>query len=94
MPKVTWLTPYADLWKREYEGEMPMGQAARALAPVRKDLGDVEALVRFEWYLRSTPAQYASVSRFASVHGRYAADAKPEVSAGGVRPLTMGRVIG
>jgi hypothetical protein len=92
--KVTWLTPYAEAWKKEYGGEMAYGQAARAFAPVRKELGDVEALVRWEWYLRTTPAQYASPTRFAQTHGQYAADYRaPVAEVQGRRPMTMGRVV-
>jgi hypothetical protein len=72
---------------------MSPGQAARALAPVVKAIGAEETAVRFQWYLRSTPVQYCSVSRFASTHGRYAADAQPEVELKGPRPATMGRVV-
>jgi hypothetical protein len=73
---------------------MPYGQAARALAPVRNEIGDTEALIRWEWYLRSTPAQYASPTRFAQVHGQYAAEYKAPVADNlGRRPMTMGRVV-
>ena len=93
--KVTWLTPFFDAWKKEYGGTLPAGQAARALAPLCKEIGADETLVRFEWYCRTTPGQYASVTKFAAVHGQYAANAqpKPELSEGGRRPLTMGRVV-
>ena len=92
---MNWLTPFADIWKKEYGGELPYGQAAKALAPVRKELGDAETLVRFEWYCRSTPGQYASPTRFAAVHGQYAADyrATTGIPETGRRPLTMGRVV-
>jgi hypothetical protein len=94
MSKITWLTPYFDAWKKEYGGEMSGGQAARALAPVRKEIGDTETLVRWEWYLRSTPAQYASPTKFAQIHGQYAPEFKPTVTENlGRRPLTMGRVV-
>lgn len=89
--KETWLTPYFDIWRAEYGGEMSGGKAAKALAPVVKELGDAETRVRFEWYCRSTPAQYASPTRFAQTHAAYAADVKPEIQ--GKRPLTMGRVL-
>jgi hypothetical protein len=92
--KATWLTPYLDIWKKEYGGDLAPGQAAKTLAPVRKALGDPEALVRWEWYCRSTPGQYASPSHFASRHEAYAPDAKPAVTNNlGRRPLTMGRVV-
>ena len=93
MSKQTWLSPFLDLWRDICGGEMAPGQAARALAPVVKAIGAEETRVRFEWYLRSTPTQYASVSRFAQTHGRYAADAQPEVEMKGLRPATMGRVV-
>lgn len=94
MAKITWLTPFADAWKTQNGGDMAYGQAARSLAPVIKEIGDVEALVRWEWYLRTTPAQYASPTRFAQTHGQYAADYKPLVVENlGRRPMTMGRVV-
>ena len=91
--KTTWLTPFLDLWREICQGEMPPGQAARALSPVVKLIGTDEAQIRWNWYLRSTPVQYASVSRFAQTHGRYAADAQPEIEMKGLRPATMGRVV-
>jgi len=91
--KQTWLTPYLDIWSELCGGDLAPGQAARALAPLHAKLGPEETLVRWTWYLRSTPVQYASVSRFASTHGRYAADAQPEVELKGPRPATMGRVV-
>lgn len=91
--KVTWLTPYFDVWKKEYGGQPPAGQTAKALAPIRKELGDAEALVRWEWYCRSTPGQYASPTRFASTHGQYSADYRAPVENLGRRPMTQGRVV-
>ena len=93
MSKQTWLSPFLDLWRDICGGEMAPGQAARALSPVVKLIGTEETQVRFQWYLRSTPVQYASVSRFAQTHGRYAADAQPEIEMKGLRPATMGRVV-
>jgi len=92
-PKQTWLTPYLDLCREHCGGEMSPGQAARALAPVVKAIGSEETAVRFEWYLRVTPVQYASVTRFAQTYGRYAPDALPETNEKGLRPATMGRVV-
>ena len=91
--KQTWLSPFLDLWREHCGGEMSPGQAARALAPVVKAIGAEEAATRFEWYLRSTPAQYASVTRFSQIHGTYAADAQPAMDMKGPRPATMGRVV-
>lgn len=91
--KETWLTPYFEVWRKEYGGEPAGGQTAKALAPIRKELGDAETLVRFEWYCRTTPGQYASPTRFAATHGQYAADFKAPAENLGRRPLTMGRVV-
>jgi hypothetical protein len=91
--KVTWLSPFLDLWREICGGEMAPGQAARALSPVVKLIGTEEAQVRFEFYLRSTPTQYASVSRFSQTHGNYAKGAQPEMEFKGLRPATQGRVV-
>ena len=91
--KQTWLTPYLDLWREHCGGEVSPGQAARALAPVVKAIGAEEAATRFEIYLKATPTQYASVSRFASTYGHYAKDAQPELELRGLRPATQGRIV-
>lgn len=94
MSKQTWVTPYLDKWKELCGGNLAVGPAIKALAPVRKELGDPEALLRFEWYLRSTPAQYASAVRFAQIHGQYASDYKsPADPSKGIRPAVQGRVV-
>lgn len=94
MSKVTWVTPYLETWKTLCGGNLAIGPAVKALAPVRKEIGDAEALLRFEWYLRSTPAQYASAARFAAIHGQYASDFKPVAETSkGIRQAVQGRVV-
>lgn len=72
----TWLTPYAEIWKAKFGGEMPVGPATDHLAPLRKDWGDAEVLRRWKNYIAVATAQYVNPARFASTwsHWNHAHD--------------------
>lgn len=67
----TWLTPYAAAWKARFGGEMPIGPAATALAPLRKEHGDEELLRRWKNYLAVASPEYVNPARFASTWARW-----------------------
>jgi hypothetical protein len=75
----TWLTPAAKAWDdRMGAGSFPFGQAARELAPLhRAGLTPEQIGGRLSAYLMHVDPQFASVRRFAQVHGQYANGAPP-----------------
>lgn len=62
-PKVTWLTPYYDLWLR-YIGEPAVGKLAKGLKTVHHKYGQPEVARRLEIYLQATEKRFVSVQRF------------------------------
>lgn len=70
--KFTWLTPFADLWKATYGGDLPCGEAAKALQKPHASLGPTELLARFTRYCEHTAPKYASISKFSQTLGAYA----------------------
>lgn len=70
--KPTWVTPYADAWRAQYSGELPIKPSVHALAAVRQKLGDEAALAAWRRYLAATPGAYANAPRFASTIGEWA----------------------
>ena len=77
-PKVTWITPYAEVWTKHYGGDFAFGQAAKALSqPLVKGLGPAESLRRWENYCAGTAAAVASVTRFAQTVGAWDARKPP-----------------
>lgn len=75
----TWLTPYGEVWREKFGGELPWGPAADALAPLRKEWGEDETLRRWKNYIATATAQYVNPARFASTWNRWnhAADIAP-----------------
>lgn len=84
--KVTWLTPFFDLWKNQYGGEIPVGQACKALKPLVDKHGSPTVEKHFRNYLQTTAASYASVSKFAQTFGSW------ETSSGKHRQGVLGDV--
>jgi hypothetical protein len=70
-PRDTWITPYAEAWREQYQGEMSIGPATRPLSKLRKDFGEEETLKRWRHYLAATEALYASPARFAATFGTW-----------------------
>lgn len=75
--RVSWLTPYDDAWRKQYgaalipKGSSRGGEVARVLKGVADEVGVDESLRRFVAYLADTPPQFASVQKFARIHGTY-----------------------
>lgn len=67
----TWLTPYGNLWTEYYRGSPNYGLLAKALAPLVKQHGNTEVLMRWEVYLSETPGRYASPLKFAATWGEW-----------------------
>lgn len=84
--RATWLTPYADLWRKHYGGDMPTGPAIRPLAKLRAEHGDEETLRRWDNYLANTSGAYANAARFAATWATWA-EATPR-SPPGTRKLS------
>jgi hypothetical protein len=71
--RATWLTPYVEAWKAQYDSEPTAGKLAAHLGKVHKHLGADECLARWTRYLADTPdVRHASGARFSETHPRYA----------------------
>jgi len=70
-PRTTWLTPYADAWTTRFGGKMPCSKFSKPLSEVRAQLGDEEALRRWQNYLAAS-GTWANASNFASTIGDWA----------------------
>lgn len=73
----TWITPYADAWHAQYDGDMPIEPALRPLGKIRGKHGDAEALRRWRIYLAATEGRFANPAKFASTWGQWAAERAP-----------------
>jgi hypothetical protein len=63
----TWLTPFEDAWQAEYgAGSLEYGAFAKYAARLVGELGGPAVLEEFKAYLRQTPIEYVSWSKFAS----------------------------
>lgn len=88
--KRPWLGPFNDAWKKYSGNDLPFKTVVRALQGVIKEVGEAEALDRFENYLAETPPKYHSVYRFAEKHGQY----KSELPVGPAgKPLAVRKMI-
>ena len=65
----TWLTPFAEVWNLSYGGELPFGEAGKALKKLVAQHGESEVITRFGRYCSETPGQYASVHKFKQTFG-------------------------
>lgn len=80
--RTTWITPFAEAWEDMYGGTMPIEPSLRPLKSAVDKLGSDEAQRRWENYLASTQAQFASGARFASTLNEWETpgkDAKPRI---------------
>lgn len=66
------MTPFADAWKEQYGGKMPMEPHARPLREAFESLGAEESLRRWKIYLAQALPQYASAARFAATLAAWA----------------------
>lgn len=75
--RVTWLTPYLDLWHRK-AGTLTAGHAAKVLAPVREEYGDADALLGMGAYLDEPrlPDKPVTVDWFAKNAARWIREGK------------------
>lgn len=84
--EATWITPYAEVWKAKFGGDMPTGPALTSLAPLRSEYGDVEVLRRWKNYIAVATAEHVNPSRFSSTWNRWNHAAPPPPSTNGQRP--------
>lgn len=72
--RVTWLTPYFDLWKTRLGGLLPSGQAAKYLRPLEAEHGQAKVLLHLGNFLaeyEGPEARFASIGKFASTFGQW-----------------------
>lgn len=69
--KVTWLTPFADLWEQTFRGVFPAGVAARNLRPLVTRYGPERVVSALKAYLIATNPLYVSIPRFAQTFGNW-----------------------
>lgn len=69
--RTTWMTPYAEAWREQYQGDMSIGPATRPLSKLRETHGEEETLKRWRHYLAATEALYANAARFAATFGMW-----------------------
>lgn len=67
----TWITPYGAVWKEKFGGDMPIGPAVTALAPLRTEYGHTEVLRRWRNYIAVATAEHVNAARFASTWNRW-----------------------
>lgn len=70
-PDRTWLSPYCEAWKAEYDGEMPVEPNVAALRSLEKARGAGETLRRWTILLAGTESKYASAAKLKSGWGDY-----------------------
>jgi hypothetical protein len=86
--EATWITPFADAWKARFGGDMPIGPALTALAPLRTAHGDEETLRRWMNYMAVASPEFVNPARFASTWARWdTSDPPSSPSTGGASPL-------
>ena len=61
------------LWSEFTKGRPPVGRLLRSLGPLVRDLGEQEVYDRLLAFTKSQKPLYASIERFASVHGQFEA---------------------
>jgi hypothetical protein len=67
----TWLTPFAQEWRRAYMGEPSFGVLAKYLKPLVENHGEENTLHAWRKYIRQTPGEFASVARFSQTFGSW-----------------------
>lgn len=67
----TWITPFADAWRTQYGGDMPIKPATRPLKALVDEWGADETRRRWAIYLAATDGAYANPARFASTFGEW-----------------------
>ena len=74
-PKVTWLSPFFDLWQQQFPGSNPpMGEWAKNLAPLIQLHGRAEVLVRWGRMVAAKPASVGSAALLAKGWTEFAQD--------------------
>jgi DNA-binding Lrp family transcriptional regulator len=69
--KITWLTPYNEVWKAKYQADMPFIKSAKPLQTLLKTFNEQEICRGLKKYLDATDVQYASIAGFASKAGAW-----------------------
>ena len=69
--RVTWLTPFFELWERKLGGRMRAGQAATELRPLVEQHTEAIVLKHLEAYLDATEPRFVSLSKFAETFGTW-----------------------
>jgi hypothetical protein len=70
-PKVTWVTPFVDTWKKYYKGNLAVAKVVRVLSSLVKEHGTILVQKSFESYCKKTEIQFASVNRFSETFGQW-----------------------
>jgi 5-methylcytosine-specific restriction endonuclease McrA len=71
---VTWLTPYALIYEKKCNADMPFGEAAKYLKMVEERIGHDKAVGAFDRYCKATPVRFISISRFQKTLKEWEAD--------------------
>jgi hypothetical protein len=77
--KMTWLTPFADVWATKC-GTPPYGKLGKILSPLVHEHGEPEVLERWRKYVDATEPRYASVHRFAETFVSWAGPTEKEMT--------------
>jgi hypothetical protein len=75
--RVTWLTPFSEIWERRYGGKPNYGQLARSLKTLVDQHGAELVLERWAVYCAATEGQFANPVRFASTFGEWVPSKAP-----------------
>ena len=62
--KISWLTPFCDLWEKHTGGPMACAKASKPLASLVKKYGAQLTIDSFDRYLIASDIEYVSVARF------------------------------
>lgn len=82
--RVTWLTPFEEIWKRHYPaGSLPeYGAMGKYLAPLVRRHGSPDVEREVERYLAETPSAFVSWPKFATTYGTASRTGKSRSYAG------------
>lgn len=72
MPRPTWLTPFAAVWKAQFpEAQVPFKMLAQQLSPLVKVHPADRIRAELAAYLAQTPPQFLNLSKFAATFGSW-----------------------
>lgn len=76
-PRVTWLTPFGEIWTKHYGGELAYAKASKSLQSVIKAHGTEKALAAWERYCSTVEITYASPAHFSQKTKPYLTEEEP-----------------